>query len=52
MLLQLQQVPAAGQSTEVPVKHQQQPMTAVVPQSVRAPLGILEQEGYGWLADP
>jgi len=40
VLLQLQQVPAAGESPKVPVKHQQEPMAPIVGEAVRAPLGI------------
>lgn len=43
VLLQLQQVPAAGESTEVPMKHQQEPMTLVIGEAVCAPLGIIGQ---------
>lgn len=44
VLLQLQQVPAAGESTEVPMEHQQEPMTLVIGEAVCAPLGIEQFE--------
>ena len=40
VLLQLQQVPAAGESPKVPVKHQQKPVTLIVGQAVCAPVRI------------
>jgi len=44
LLLQLQQVPAAGESPKVPVKDQQEPMARIVGELVRAFLGILQFE--------
>ena len=40
VLLQLQQMPPAGESTEVPMKHQQKPTTLVVGEAMAAPFGI------------
>ena len=40
VLLQLQQVPSAGESTKVPVKHQQEPVALVIGEAVRASLDI------------
>lgn len=40
MLLQLQQVPAAGQSTEVTMEHHEQPGACVVREAVTPALGV------------
>lgn len=40
MLLQLQQVPSAGESTQMAMEYQQEPLASVVSQSVSAPVGI------------
>lgn len=45
MLLQLQQVPAAGQSTQVAVEHQQEPLTLIIGQTACASLGVRQFEG-------
>jgi hypothetical protein len=44
MLLQLQQVPTAGQSTKVAVEHEQQPHAGVIRQPVKASIGIRQLE--------
>ena len=44
LLLQLQQVPAAGESTKVPVKDQQQPMSPIVAEPVSASLCVKQLE--------
>lgn len=51
VLLQLQQVPAAGESTEVPMKHQQEPMPLVIGEAVYAPFGIGQFERNRRLAN-
>ena len=40
VLLQLQQVPAAGESPKVPVKDQQEPVSAIVAKPVDAPFSV------------
>lgn len=40
VLLQLQQVPPAGESTEVAMEDQQEPTTPVVGEPVCAPVGV------------
>ena len=45
VLLQLQQVPAAGQSTKVAMKHQQEPMILEIGEAMNAALGIRQLEG-------
>jgi len=40
LLLQLQQVPAAGESTKVPVKDQQEPVSPIVAEPMRAPFSV------------
>jgi hypothetical protein len=44
LLLQLQQVPAAGESTKVPVKDQQQPMSSIVAEPMGAPFRVRQLE--------
>ena len=44
LLLQLQQVPAAGESTKVPVKDQQQPMSPIVAEPMGAPFRVRQLE--------
>ena len=44
VLLQLQQMPAARQSTQVPMEDQQQPMPAVVPQLVKTARHVRKRE--------
>lgn len=44
VLLQLQQVPTAGQSTEMPVKHDEEPMTPVIGEAVYASLRVWQLE--------
>jgi hypothetical protein len=51
VLLQLQQVPAAGQSTQVAMKYHQQPGAFVVFKAVNAALGIWQGKGNRWLTD-
>lgn len=40
LLLQLQQVPAAGESPKVPVKDQQEPLSPIVADPVHAPFSV------------
>jgi len=47
LLLQLQQVPAAGESPKVPVKDQQEPMSPIVAEPVRASLCVQQLERNG-----
>ncbi|MBI2835816.1 MAG: hypothetical protein HYX76_15455 [Acidobacteria bacterium] len=51
MLLQLQQVPAAWQSTQMAMKHQQQPKAMVVRKAVDMAVGIGQLEWHGGPAD-
>jgi len=44
VLLQLQQVPAAGKSTEVPMEDEQEPLILVIGEAVNAPLRIRQLE--------
>lgn len=44
LLLQLQQVPAAGESTKVPVKDQQEPVSPIVAEPMRAPFSVRQLE--------
>jgi hypothetical protein len=44
VLLQLQQVPAAGESPEVAVKDQQEPMAPIVAEPVRTPFSVWQLE--------
>ncbi len=44
LLLQLQQVPPAGKSPQVPVKDQQQPVTLIVAEAVYTPVRIRQFE--------
>jgi hypothetical protein len=44
LLLQLQQVPAAGESTKMPVKNEQEPVSPIVAEPVRAPVGVRQLE--------
>ena len=52
VLLQLQQVPAAGESPKVPVKHQQKPFTLIVGQAVYMSVRIGQFERNRRLASP
>jgi hypothetical protein len=47
MLLQLQQMIAARQSRQMPVKHQQQPPVTVILQPVNAAPGVAQFKGNG-----
>jgi hypothetical protein len=40
LLLQLQQVPAAGESPKVPVKHEQEPLSPIVAEPVHASFSV------------
>jgi hypothetical protein len=51
VLLQLQQMPSARQSTKVPMKHQQQPMALVVLETMGASLDVRERERGGGMTD-
>jgi hypothetical protein len=44
VLLQLQQVPAAGESPEVPVKDEQEPMALIVTEPVHASVSVWQFE--------
>jgi hypothetical protein len=44
LLLQLQQVPTAGESTKVPVKDQQEPVSPIVAEPMRAPFSVRQLE--------
>lgn len=50
-LLQLQQMPPAGQSEQVPVEHQQQPPAAVSVEPVHPTVRIGQLERSRWTAD-
>jgi hypothetical protein len=45
VLLQLQQVPAAGESSEVSMKYQQEPLTLVIREAMDAAFAIGQFEG-------
>lgn len=47
VLSQLRQMLSARQSSEMPVKDQQQPVAPIIVQPVRAPLGIIERKRHG-----
>jgi hypothetical protein len=51
VLLQLQQVPAAGQSAQMTVEHQEQPAAREVREPPRAPRQIRQLEGRRGSAD-
>jgi hypothetical protein len=51
VLLQLQQVPAARQSAQMAVKHQQQPVPPVVLETMDPAIGVRKREGDGRMAD-
>jgi hypothetical protein len=51
VLLQLQQMPSAGESTEMAMEHQKQPVSAVVLQTMHSPGEINEREWRGRIAD-
>jgi hypothetical protein len=44
VLLQLQQVPAAGESPKVPVKDQEEPMSPIVAEPVHTPFSVWQLE--------
>ena len=47
VLLQLQQVLAAGESGEVPMEHHQQPSPAIVLQPMQPAAGVAQLERHG-----
>lgn len=49
--LQLQQVPAAGESTEMAMEDHQQPATSIMLERVQAPPDVWQRKSNRWLSD-